>query len=322
MSQLDRVKPAPPGVARPTSLSGRTAVRGLDEYALACRRSGQRLLRCGTTWWREVRPCFFRPFLPFLDVPSGSAGLPWRSALGGCQYPSGEGGPPPNSLLPYLAFEDAQGYSIQHLSPRLRRYVRAAERRYVIKPLMHSAEFKELAHPVYLEFHERTGYGYLDNRVRKPLFERWVDAEFADSGLVALGAWAGDSLVATGLSRVVGDAWVYSTFFATNDALHGHVANLMLHHVRTLASSVEGVATVYTGMQKFGAGASVDAFYERRGAVMVRRPAVLRINPLAGWMLRLLKPDTWRRLRGDSDAGARTPPPGDRMDGDGSGDDR
>jgi len=274
--------------------------RGLTGYALACRRAGEPLVQCDGTWWREVGPCFFRPLLPFLDLPAGRAGLPSRSALGGCQYPSCAGGDPPNSYLAYLAFTDAHDYCLDHLRRGDRWEVRSAEKRLVIRPLSNSAEFKARAHPVYLEFQGRTRYRYLRSRVRKPEFDRWVDAEFADPGLVALGAWAGDSLVAVSLSRVVGEAWVYSSMFTSNDALRSHAASLMLHHVRCLAAAVDGVTMVFAGMRKAGrAGASVDAFYLQRGATIVRRSAVLRVNPLARWLLPRLRPELWGRLQGD-----------------------
>lgn len=278
-------------------------MRGLDGYALACRRVGQPLVRCGRTWWREVRPCFFRPLLPFLEVPSGPAGLPFRAALGGCQYPSYAGGTAPNSCFVYLAFTDAPEYNLTHLRHGHRWEVRSGERRFVIKPFPDASEFRARAHPVYLEFHERTKYDYLEDRIRRPQFDRWVDAEFADPGLVALGAWAGDSLVAVSMSRVVGAAWLYSTFFASNDGLRGHVAGLMLHHVRSLAAAVDGVSIVFGGSQKLDtAGASVDAFYLHRGATLIRRPTVLRVNPLARWMLSRFRPAVWEGLRGEFDA--------------------
>ena len=276
--------------------------RGLAGYALACRRGGQPVVQGSGTWWREVRPCFFRPLLPFLDVPSGRVGLPYRSALGGCQYPSRASSEHPNSNLAYVVFEDARDYCLERLRPKRRTQVRAAEKYFVITPASNSAEFKARAYPVYLEFHERTNYGYLDSRVRKAQFDRWVDAEFSDPGLVALGAWAGDSLVAVSLSRVVGEAWVYSSSFASNDALHRHVTNMMLHHVRCLAATVSGVTIVYAGMQKAGAGASVDEFYLQHGATIIRRPAVLRVNPLARWLLLRFRPELWARLRGELDA--------------------
>ena len=283
------------------SQSGNPGIRGLGEYAGACRQAGQRLILCGTSWWREVRPCFFRPLLPFVDVPSGATGLPWRALLGGSQYAVSQADPRANSWLSYLAFERAQGYNIHCLNPRLRSYVRAAEKRFVIKPLGRG-EFKELAHPIYVEFYERTGYGYLAKRVNRIHFEGWADAEFSDGGLVGLGAWEAGSLVAASLSRVVGEAWVYSSFFATNNAIRGQVANLMLHHARCLAAAVDGVSMVYVGMRKSGEARSVDAFYMHRGALPVRRPAILTVNPLVEWTMRRFRPSLWQHIEGHAEA--------------------
>jgi hypothetical protein len=249
MTRLDPVAPSATAVVDVVALGDALQSRGLDDYAAACRNVGQAVRRFGGTWWREIRPCFFRPLLPFLDVPSGPAGLPGRLVLGGCQYPASAGGAPANSVLAYLAFTEAEGYSLDSLPPRLRTYVRSSEKRFTVRRLSDRVEFKAHAHPIYVEFYNRTKYGYMKNRVRRSRFERWADAEFADPGLVALGAWAGESLVAVSLSRVVGDAWVYSSFFASDDALRGHVANLMLHRARCLAAEAAGVAMVFVGMQ-------------------------------------------------------------------------
>jgi hypothetical protein len=230
-------------------------------------------------------------------VSSPPSGLPSRAALGGWQYPAQEGGERPNSYLAYLAYADAPNYGLERLSRRHRRYVRLAQRRFLVRPL-DRAECKARAHPIYLEFHDRTGYDYLDCRVRTERFERWVDAEYGGQGLIALGAWAGNSLVAVSLSRRVGEAWVYCSFFAFDAAVNGHVADLMLHHIRGLAAAVDGVTMVYAGGLKPRADASVDEFHLRRGATLVRRPAVLRVNPLARWMLGGFRPDLWRRVHG------------------------
>jgi len=275
-------------------------VRGLDDYALACQAAGQSVFRCGGTWWREVRPCFFRPVLPFLDAPVGPAGLPLRSLCGGYQYAARPVVDTENSYFLYLSFPHADAYCVQELPPRLRSYVRSAYRRFTVRPLQDRDEFKSRAYAVYLEVRDRTNYDYLDDRVRRPQFERWVDAEYGAPGLIALGAWSDDRLMAVSLSRVVGTAWVYSSFFASNEALHGQAANLMLHHARSLAAATAGVTMVYAGMQKRQASASVDAFYLHRGAKLLRRPAVLHVNPIARLMLVGLRPDLWRALRGQS----------------------
>jgi len=67
---------------------------------------------------------------------------------------------------------------------------------------------------------------------------------------------------------------------------------------------------VFAGMQKTGAGASVDEFYLRRGATLVRKPAVLRVNPLVRWMLSRLTPGLWSSLSGSVDAAGVVGKPG------------
>ena len=276
----------------------RSDIPGLEDYALTCRRVGQRVVYCGGTWWREVRFCFFRPLLPFLAQSAAADGLPLRASLGGYQYPAYAGGEPANSFLTHLAFTDAKDYSLGSLHPRLQRYVRAAGKRFRIAHLSDKTACKAEAHPVYLDFYHRTAYSYLRSRVHKSHFDHWVDAEFADPGLVALGAWLEDSLVAVSLSRIVGTAWVYSSFFATSEGLRQHVANLMLHNVRERAAAAGRIAIVYVGMPKQGTAASIDEFYLRRGATLIRRPAVLHVNSLAKWALLRYRPLAWSSLLG------------------------
>ena len=269
-----------------------------------CRLEGQSVVYSGGQWWREVRPCFFRPILPFLKAPIAPIRPPYRAFLGGFQYvPAAAAAASANSHLDYLVFSDAGRYRLDNLRSSRRSQVRFAENLFRVRPFRTCAEFKASAHSVYLEFHKRTQYRYIASRVVKTHFDRWADAEFVDPGLVALGAWAGQTLVAVSLSRVIGDIWFYSTFFAADDALKQHVADLLLHNVRTLAVNLADVKCVFVGMvAKSGAAESKNRFYLQRGAEVVRRPAVLRINPVAEWMLSRLRPDLWERLCGDVDA--------------------
>lgn len=279
-------------------LSSMEGGQGLENYGLASRRAGEKVICSEGQWWREVRPCFFRPILPFLSLCALSR-LPERAAFGGCQYPSDATGEPPNSCLAYILFKDAEHYNLDCLSGRPKTYVRSAEKSFHVGPIVDRNLVKDQGHTVYVEFHRRTSYGYLGNRVSKPRFDQWVDAQFGDPGLIALGAWSGRTLVAVSLSRIVGDCWVYSSFFASDAAARAQVANLMIHHVRTLAAAGASVKSVFVGMSKAGTpAATVDEFYLRRGASVVRRPSVLRINPIARWLLPHLRPALWYRING------------------------
>jgi hypothetical protein len=293
------------------SAEPRREFRGIDGFALACRRAGQSIVSGEGYWWREVAHCFFRPLLPYVGEWSVPPKLPRRVALGGCQYPSSRLDSTTTSALTYVSFPDAAAYHAEGLRHKHRAEIRAAQLSSVVRRIS-NADGLKAAHPLYVQFHARTGYGYLAKRVRKPHFDRWVDAEFSDPGLVVLGAWRGESLVAVSLSRVVGRAWLYSSFFSSDDGLRSHSPALMLHEVRCLARDAEGVDFVFAGMQKFGtSGASVDSFYLHRGAVLVRRPAALRVNPLTRIILSRFRPDLWSRLRG---FGEPADSAGDRLD--------
>jgi hypothetical protein len=152
---------------------------------------------------------------------------------------------------------------------------------------------------VYVEFQRRSGYDYLRRRVAREHFQCWAEDSLEHGGAIALGAWEGGNLVAASLSRAVESTWLYSTFFATTQALHHNVASLMLHHVRKVAAEHPGIERVFVGMRKAGlASESKDDFYLHRGAEVVVRPAVLWLNPLARAILMHHRPDLLDGLYG------------------------
>jgi hypothetical protein len=270
----------------------------IDDYAQACRREGQSLVKVDGIWWKAVRPFFYRPVIPF--SPACSPLLPARARWGAAQYASQNGAESPNSLLHYLAFTDAASYRLESLKAGRRWEVRSAQKRFRPRVFANAEEFKATAHPVYVAFHRRSRYEYLAGRVQKEAFDRWSEATFSDPGLIAIGLWTDDGLGAASLSRIVDDTWIYSSFFSTTEALREHSASLMLHHVRELAAGVDGIRQVFGGMRKNGeSGEKVDAFYLHRGAQIVSVPTVLRFNPLARWLLARVKPSLLKQMQGN-----------------------
>lgn len=272
----------------------------IDDYALACRREGQSLVKVDGIWWRAVRPCFYRPVIPFFPTPSPTPQVPARARWGAVQYAPPAVSEAANSHLHYVAFPDAQSYRLESLKPRRRLEVRAAMKCFQPRLFEDVAEFKATGHSVYLDFYQRSGYEYLAKRTRKVAFERWADAIFSDPGLIAIGLWAKGSLVSASLSRVVDDTWIYSSFFSTTEGLRNHAPSLMIHHVRELAATVDGVRRVFSGMRKNDeAGQKVDTFYLLRGAQVFSVPTVLRFNPLARWLLARVKPSLLEQMQGN-----------------------
>ncbi len=268
------------------------------EFGVSAQREGQRVFEAGGVWWREVRPFFLRPLLPYEPLVGTAPGLPWRYRLGGSQYAVRDG-VPANSVLQMVMFSGASAYRIEQLPHKRRWEVRAAARQFSIRDLDDPAPIKAAGHEVYAEFFARTGYGYRAGRIRKPEFDAWVDALFSAPAVHVLGAFAAGALAAVAVFRVVGGTLIYSSFFARSDALKQHAASLMLHRLRETAAEDGGVDQIFVGMRKSGAARSVDDFYLHRGGSIRTMAARLDLSPGAGWLLRTFKPDVYRHMVGE-----------------------
>lgn len=273
----------------------------VDDFGRSAHAEDERVVQAGKVWWRRVRPMFYRPALPFQVLSPSESNVPASSRVGGVQYvvsdPSAA-----NSTMRFLMFHEAQGYSIETLKPRRRQEVRAAAKKYALRLITSVDEFKRQGHGVYVEFHQRTQYGYLANRVAKDAFDRWADILFGTTSALVFGAYAGDRLDAVNISRVVGDTLLYSTFFARNEALAENAPSLVLHAVREAAAAAGNVAQVFAGMPKSGAAQSIDNFYLLRGCVLEVKPANLRLNPVTRGVLNVVMPSIVRRMAGEEAA--------------------
>jgi hypothetical protein len=271
----------------------------VEEYGRCAQAEGEKVTKVGDTWWREVRPFFYRPLVPHLELSPTDIGRPAQARLGGFQYvvPPGT---PSNSQIDFLMFTDAQAYSLEKLNPRRRTEVRSAAKRFTVRPFESCEEFKQNAHPVYISFFQRTGYRYLSSRRDKKEFDRWAERIFNAPGTIVLGAFAGTELLAVNSSRIIGDTLAYSTFFSREDALRHPVSSLMLHSVRSAAAASGDIRQVFAGMRKWDERRSIDDFYVRRGCTILSKPAWLELNPLVSWAMRSFRPDLLRQLTGQA----------------------
>lgn len=277
------------------------------EFGDSVRREGQRVFESDGIWWREVRPFFARPLLPYEPLAVSARNLPWRYRLGGSQWALTPG-LPANSTLQMVMFRDAAGYRLEHLPHKRRWEVRAAARRFAIRTLDRPDLIKGPGHDVYAEFFARTGYGYRAGRVRKREFDAWVDTLFESRNVHVLGAFAGDALAAVAVFRVVDDTLVYSSFFARSDALKHHAASLMVHRLRELTAADGSVRQIFVGMRKSGPARTIDDFYLHRGGVICTVPAHLQLAPGVGWLLRTLRPELYRHMLGEPEPAALAAP--------------
>lgn len=256
---------------------------------------GPRIVQVGNMHWGEVRRCFYRPLLPLLTYDPATIRPPALAVLGGVQYPVSPDAQP-NSWLNWLVFDQTADYSVARLDKNRRRQVRLAARDFEIRVITDREEFKRLAYPVYLSFHNRTGYKVGAERRDPARFAAWSEALFRIPGVLILGGYRAGALGGVSLTYRVGGTIFYATFFCDDDALERYLSDLMLHTVRESAAAAPGVHHVYAGMFKGIRG--LDDFYLHRGARLIRQPARLEINPVAGALLPRLLPRQYAQLIG------------------------
>ncbi|HTS19488.1 MAG TPA: hypothetical protein VMP11_18070 [Verrucomicrobiae bacterium] len=292
-------------VRRPPALTEDATRRihrmSLEEYARLQEAFGEKVVCVGGHWWRQVRPCFFRPVLPFEEFVASSREFPLSAWLGGAQHvvPCGQQA---NSTMSFLMFRDGGDYSIDSLRSKPRRQVRCAAERFAVRPITDCPAFKEHAFPVYREFHQRTQYHYLAERSEREHFDKWADAIFQHQSSLVLGAYREPQLCAVSIAHAIEDTLIYSTVFATSEALRDHVSSLLLHTVRSKASEDGGIARVYAGMPKTSEAHGIDDFLIRRGCQVVTKPAYTWLNPATKLVLRGFLPTHYARIRGEPSA--------------------
>jgi len=249
-------------------------------------------------YWRRVRPMFYRSLLPFQEYDPALVKPPAMAWFGGFQHtvPPGEIA---NSFLNLLMFEEAGTYSLDSLDYQRRRQVKLAAKQFTIRPITDKEEFKEKAYPVYRSFYERTQYQYGSQRTKQDFFSRWTDALFQIPKLVALGGYRNGVLGGVSLSLLLEDTLYYAIFFCDTESLRSQLSGLMLHSLREWAAECKCARQIFAGLCKNEGGKGVDDFYLQRGCKLVKKPALLQINPLTAFLLRRFLPGEYDRLIGD-----------------------
>jgi len=272
-----------------------------DEYAALQQAVDAKIVCVEGQWWRQVRPYFYRPLLPYRVFPADAPNIPLSAWLGGSQHvvPCGQQA---NSTMSFLMFTDGGDYSLDSLRSKPRRQVRWAGEQFILNPITDREVFKRHAYPVYTEFHARTRYRYLAERSKKQSFEKWADTIFEFQSSLVLGAWHGSELCAVSIAHAIEDTLIYSTVFATDQALRDHVSSFLLHAVRMRASQDGGIAQVYAGMPKTAEAQGIDDFLRRRGCRVVTKPAALWLNPASRLVLGWFFSGQYARIRGEPTA--------------------
>lgn len=272
---------------------------GMDEWAAYERRvNGTFLLKVGSIWWCPVRFLFFRPLNVLANYPENTRGPLRGMALGAVQFPVAPSAST-RSFIRLIVSDPAPAYSAKNLPSPVLRHIRKASRGLSIQQIRDPQIVAKQGYDVYREFHARTAYQHLRERLHRECFEEWVAKLFAVENLRVLGAFHGDALCAMAITFRVDDVVHYNSYFGNSLSLTHHASDYMLHSVRAAAAEDPAVQRVFAA--RAGMPRGLDEFYLRRGFKYVLQPAIVRGNPMVLASLKWVAPRAYMKLFGDSE---------------------
>jgi hypothetical protein len=276
----------------------------LDEYAEFEAANGADLISVDGTWWREVRPFFYQPLFPFLELKPFSTPLPPGAFLGGFQHNV----PSPataNSARHFFIYDDVRTYSMDALRHQRRSAVKKGLELFSIRCIEDAGEFVSAGYPVYRSFYERTRYSYKKERIDKKKFAHWAGVLYRFPKVKVLGAYHGSELCSIDISYLVEDVLFEATAFSKTEYLKYCVVDAMVHTLRKTAAGCPGISTIYKGVVT--GNANLDYSKVMRGCRIVSKPAFYRLNPLAYIVLRIFLRKYYEKLLGTRDGRRRHP---------------
>jgi len=268
----------------------------LSEFAEFERRNGARILAIGDQYWREVRPFFFQPLVLFQEFSSPAASVPFKARLGGFQHALSTHGSS-NSRIDLLMFTDIPGCLAK---ARKSGQIKKAIKHFRIEESRDAESFAREAHPVYVDFHNRCGYGFFSERRELSVFAEWSRVLHANGKLLIYGLRDEQGIRGVSISYLVQRTLIFASSFADTASLKLGAPSLLLHHALEVAASRDDVDAVFATRRR--PGKSLDDFYLCRGAVVVSKPAFLGLNPVTRALLKFAKPGEFRALVGLEDS--------------------
>lgn len=267
----------------------------IDEYAALESAHGAVVTKVDGIWWRRVRPFFYQPLFPFLEIVPHSKKIPPAGHLGGYQHvvPGPDMG---NSWRNFVIWDEVRGYSIDSVGRHRRNTIKKGMKVFTVREMRDPEEFIAQAYPVYLSFYERTRYRYKNERTDKKYFAQWARTLYRFPKVKILGAYHNDQLSAMDVTYVVEGVLIEATSFSKTEHLKYQVADLMAHVLREKATACPNVDFLYEGAATGNRG--IDQSKLNRGCKIVSKPAFYRLNPLAFLVLKSCMKNAYEKLLG------------------------
>jgi len=261
------------------------------DFQLSC---GAKLMLVGDTWWREIRPRFYRPLFLFSNSESYAQDVPDKFSLG-YQYPSGkdETG---NSFINMLMIENPWEYSLDTLKSKRRKNIFRAQRRLTISIIDSPNQISDSLHEAYVSFYGRTKYGYRKDRLNKDNFYNWIKTVLNYEKIHVAGVYDNEKLVGMTHFCLINDVFNCLNAFYSQRAMELGAPELIFHYEKETASQCEAVKKMAIGT--INDNSSIDYYYLSRGASLVPVPCHLRINPLISVTMKMFFKQRYKMLLG------------------------
>lgn len=266
----------------------------IQEYALYQRSLGLKVEKRDDVWWAEVRPFFFRPLISLAEVDPEATRYPGKSRIGGFLHAVSPAATT-NTEMNFFIYDDIQRYSLGQLNEKHRYITRKGIQNFEARQLTDAGKFIDGAYEPFRSFYDRTRYQYKKERVDRAYFIDWSEKLFGDDRVLVVGAYRMGKLAAIDVSCQVEDLIIDEIFFSDTESLNLKVTDFLLHKIREAAASSDA-AYIFRGLPS--GHRTLDESKLTRGCKVMRKPALLRINPLALYTAKLFMKKSYNKLLG------------------------
>jgi hypothetical protein len=255
---------------------------------------GAKVVEGDGRYWQEVVPGFFQPLHYLARFAASELVPPTRLCWGMRAVLAEADAAAANVATPVHVLPDLAGYGPGRLDRRRRQALAKAERHVEVVVLERPDMVLEQGYPLALEAATRNA------RNRPPPqanFSAWVKAAFDRPGPIVLAALDGDRLLGFSLSFAIdGVAYGHKAFIG--DAGRRHCLDLLCFHVEALiAQRTPGIHTLVNGLHA-PENEGLCTFKRRQGLIVAEFPSLTTMHPIAGSVLRYLRPHQFYRLTG------------------------
>jgi hypothetical protein len=242
----------------------------MDRFASLEMRTGSKVIKIGDFWWRQVRPLFYRPLLPFECYRQNRMDrFPQWSIFqfADCtQEPS-------LSHFNYIVFDAKNDYGLANLSRNARRNILNAQRNGLTsKIILIDNNFIDEAFSVYLSFYNRSHYSFEKKRLDRTYFESWMKVLSEYDELVMMGIFnSSGKLITYEITCLIDDVIYKKSIINSEEGIELHAPDLLLHSYRENLRSRNDIRCLFDG---FWANSWDINYYKlKRGGRVVTVPA-------------------------------------------------